>query len=136
MQKHFPIFLASLILGIIMQLGIATHFCGGELSQAKMVYGYGKARCGMHCSIPASNTSQQEPIFQKLSCCQDFIFTISVDEYQTVSQKIIFSAHQNTHPGENHILTPDFFFINTPYTSIPPPHTTEVLLPFIQVFLI
>ncbi|TVQ19510.1 MAG: hypothetical protein EA361_00705 [Bacteroidetes bacterium] len=90
----------------------------------------------MDCSTPSGNPYQQEPIFQKLSCCQNFIFTIAVDEYQTVSQKIIFSAHQNIHPGESHVLTSDFFFVNTPYTSIPPPHTTEVFLPIIQVFLI
>ena len=136
MQKTFSIFLAALILSITMQLGIAAHLCGGELAQAKVVYGFGEASCGMDCSIAANDPNQQEARFQKLSCCQDFIFTIAVDEYQSVSQKLLTENHKNISPKTNPVFIEDLFVLNTTYNSIPPPLTTEVFLPFIQVFLI
>lgn len=136
MRKTVSILLASLVLAISMQLGIAAHLCGGELAQAKVVYGFGEASCAMDCSIPTDDPNQQETRFQKLSCCQDFIFSIAVDEYQTVSQKLITENHKNISPKTNPVFIEDLFDFNSTYSSIPPPHTTEVFLPFIQVFLI
>jgi hypothetical protein len=133
MQKPLSIILAALILGISLQMGLTGHFCGGELVQTKMILGYGTASCGMNCEVPSDN--HQGTSFQKLSCCQDLIFTLSVDDYQSISQKGIFTVHQNIHPGIKYIFTPDLFIVNT-YNSIPLPHITGVLLPFIQVFLI
>jgi len=134
MQKPFSIILAALILGISMQIGIATHFCGGELAQTRMVYGYGAASCGMNCNVPSDD--HQETSFQKLSCCQDFIFTIAVDDYQSVSQKIMNDVYQHVFPGVKNISAPDFFVLQTTHNRILPPCATEVSLPFIQVFLI
>ena len=136
MRKSLSILLASLLLAISMHLGIASHFCRGELAQAKVVYGFGEASCGMDCSIPANDPNQQEARFQKLSCCQDFIFSIAVDEYQTVSQKLITENHKNISPKTNPVYIEDLFVLNTTYNSIPPPPSSEVFLPFIQVFLI
>lgn len=136
MRKTVSILLASLVLAISMHLGFATHLCGDELAQAKMVYGYGEAGCGMDCSISSTQPNQQETNFQKTSCCQGFIFTIAVDEYQSVSQKVIFTAHQNIHTKIMYVFTPDFFIVNTYRSSNPLPHIRGILLPFIQVFLI
>lgn len=136
MRKTLSIFLVLILLGISLHLGVASHFCGGELAQAKLVYGHGVAGCGMDCSIPSREPNPQETKLQKPSCCQDFIFTMAVDEYQPVSQKLFVELHQHIFPGINHIFTPGFSVVKTNFSNIPPPHITEVLLPFIQVFLI
>ncbi len=136
MRKPITIFLAFLITAISMHLGIASHFCRGELAQAKVVYGFGEASCGMDCSIPSNNPNHQDTKFQKLSCCQDFLFSIAVDEYQSVSQKLFTENHKNISPKTNPVYIEDLFVLNTTYSTAPPHHTTEVFLPFIQVFLI
>jgi hypothetical protein len=136
MRKPVSIFFALLILGISMQLGITTHHCAGKLSQTRFIYGYGTTGCGMNCQLPSNETEHQDTRFNKLSCCEDFIFTISVDEYQPATQKIYIETPLFPIQRKNHILTSYHLIVNTNASNIPHPLTTEVFLPLIQVFII
>lgn len=134
MHKLFSLLLTTLILGISLEPGFATHFCRGEL--AKLVYDNGEAGCGTDCSIPSGEPNTQETSFQKPSCCQYFIFTLSVDEYHTKSQKPIIETTQVKFSDLNPGFVPEYFVLHMQSKGIPPPFLTKVFLPFIQVFLI
>ena len=136
MKKFLSITIIIFLLLGAMRPGIATHFCKGELAQAKVVYGYGEASCGKGCSIPAEDSDPQKTNYQKPLCCKDYFFTLAVDDYQFVSQNIITTASCNIPREKTPVFDPHHLTANIAFTSIPPPHITEVQLPIIQVFII
>lgn len=59
-----------------MHLSLATHFCGGEVSEVKLSFTNEKAGCGM-CTDEASNTT--EISFEAESCCKDEVSFYTID---------------------------------------------------------
>jgi hypothetical protein len=93
MKKLISILFATLILLSGMHLSIATHWCGGEVSQVKFSFAHENATCGM-CgedeSTPLTGVSTE-------GCCKDVIFFFVVDSNFSPSS---FQTSQTT----NHIL--------------------------------
>ncbi|MEA4851954.1 MAG: hypothetical protein VB126_10980 [Paludibacter sp.] len=89
MKKLFSILFATLILLSGMHLSIATHWCGGEVSQVKFSFAHENATCGM-CgedeSTPLTGVSTE-------GCCKDVIFFFVVDSNFSPS---IFHINQPT----------------------------------------
>ncbi|MFZ4582676.1 MAG: HYC_CC_PP family protein [Paludibacter sp.] len=75
MKKIISILFAILILLSGMHLSVATHWCGGEVSQVKLSFAHEKASCGM-CgeeeSIPVNGISSE-------GCCKDEMSFYVVD---------------------------------------------------------
>ncbi|NDP22299.1 MAG: hypothetical protein GZ091_14645 [Paludibacter sp.] len=76
MKKLFSILFAAVILLSGMHLSLATHLCGGEVSDVKLSFTHEKAGCGM-CSEDESNPT--EISFEAESCCKDEIAVYTVD---------------------------------------------------------
>ena len=76
MKKLFSILFAALILLSGMHLSLATHLCGGEVSQVKLSFTHQKASCGM-CGYEQSTTS--EKTVGNESCCKDEMAFYAVD---------------------------------------------------------
>lgn len=93
MKKLISILFATLILLSGMHLSIATHWCGGEISQVKLSFTHENATCGM-CgedeSTPLTGVSTE-------GCCKDVKFFFVVDSNFSPSS---FQTSQTT----NHIL--------------------------------
>lgn len=76
MKKVFSILFAALILLSGMHLSLATHFCGGEVSEVKLSFTHEKAGCGM-CSDELAIPT--EISFEAESCCKDEVSFYVVD---------------------------------------------------------
>jgi hypothetical protein len=89
MKKLISILFATLILLSGMHLSIATHWCGGEVSQVKFSFAHENATCGM-CgedeSTPLTGVSTE-------GCCKDVKFFFVVDSNFSPS---IFHINQPT----------------------------------------
>ncbi len=81
MKKLFSIVFAAIILVSGMHLSIATHLCGGEISQVKLSFTHENATCGM-CgeeeSAPANG-------FNNEGCCQNEMSFLVVDNNYSAS---------------------------------------------------
>lgn len=75
MNKIFSILFAVIILISGMHLSIATHFCGGEISQVKFSFSHEKATCGM-CG---EEEALPENGFSADNCCQNEMSFLVVD---------------------------------------------------------
>jgi hypothetical protein len=76
MKKIFSILFAAMILLSGMHLSLATHFCGGEISEVKLSFAHEKAGCGMCEDEP---TIPAEISFEAESCCKDEVSFYTVD---------------------------------------------------------
>ena len=65
MKKLFSILFAAIVLVSGMHLSVATHFCGGEISQVKLSFTHENATCGM-CG---DKESALENGFKNEDCC-------------------------------------------------------------------
>ncbi|OIP82929.1 MAG: hypothetical protein AUK44_06670 [Porphyromonadaceae bacterium CG2_30_38_12] len=75
MKKIISIVFATLILLSGMHLSLATHWCGGEISQVKLSFAHENATCGMcgeAASTPLTNVSNE-------GCCKDEMSFFVVD---------------------------------------------------------
>ena len=93
MKKLISILFATLILLSGMHLSIATHWCGGEVSQVKLSFTHENANCGM-CGeeIPTASNG-----ISNVECCKDEMLAYEVDSNFSPSS---FQTSQTT----NHIL--------------------------------
>ena len=96
MKKLFSILFATLILLSGMHLTVATHICGGEISQVKLSFTHQKATCGM-CgeeeTIPCTNKT-----IDNEGCCKDEISFYVVDSnYSPSTLQINYNANQLLH---------------------------------------
>ena len=75
MKKLFSISFAFLILISGLHLSIATHICGGKVSEIKWSFSQKKGTCGME------NTKQSNPLRKAISkgCCKDKIADFTID---------------------------------------------------------
>ncbi len=94
MKKLFSILFATLILLSGMHLSIATHWCGGEVSQVKLSFAHENATCGM-CgedeSTPLTGVSTE-------GCCKDEMSFYVVDSnYSPSTLQINYNANQLLH---------------------------------------
>ena len=76
MKKLFSILFAGMIILSGMHLTIATHLCGGEISQVKLSFTHQKASCGM-CG--EEETTSPEKTIGNESCCKDQMAFYAVD---------------------------------------------------------
>ena len=74
MKKLFSILFATMILLSGMHLSIATHICGGEVSQVKLSFTDEKGSCGME-----NDHAQPVGVSFNSECCHDQISFYSVD---------------------------------------------------------
>lgn len=88
MKKLISILFATLILLSGMHLSVATHWCGGEVSQVKLSFAHENATCGMcgeNESTPLTGVSTE-------GCCKDKMSFFVVDSNFSPS---IFQTNQS-----------------------------------------
>ena len=92
MKKVFSILFATLILLSGMHLSLATHLCGGEVSDVKLSFTHEKAGCGMCSDEQPSSTNES---IAAESCCKDEMSFYTVDtNYSPSTLQINHSANQ------------------------------------------
>lgn len=122
-----------------MHLGIAYHYCGGELAQASIYIGNGQTDCGMNCTNTLPPETDHNHLLSPAPCCIDDFAEFEQGEYTNSKAGYSFTnelkpfATQNT---SGNITLLRGVFNNSKIISIPPPSSPEVSLPFIQVFII
>lgn len=90
MKKLFSILFAAIVLVSGMHLSVATHFCGGEISQVKLSFTHENAICGM-CG---DKESALENGFKNEDCCQNEMSFLVVDNnYNTSTLAISKPVH-------------------------------------------
>lgn len=78
MKKVSSILVSILIVLAGLHPSVATHFCRGRLAQVKVSVTEEKASCGMECTASNSKTTGNAHI--KKHCCEDYLYTLSVDD--------------------------------------------------------
>lgn len=136
MKRLLSIFFALLILWVSLDLGIASHFCGGKLAQVKLIYGSGEAGCGMDCSPSASKDTGQQETLSKPPCCIDSFLLIASGDFQADSHSSNHVFPAVTFPFHETSVSGPWFSKNLHHPYPLPPLLSEVFLSFIQVFLI
>jgi hypothetical protein len=92
MKKLFSILFAALILLSGMHLTIATHLCGGQISQVKLSFTNQKASCGM-CG--EEETTSTDKTVGNESCCKDQMAFYAVDNnYSPSTLQVKHTANQ------------------------------------------
>ena len=76
MKKLISLFFAILILLSGMNLSLAAHSCGGELSALKVSFTHEKASCGM-CATEQTNPTEKS--INSEGCCKDQMSFLEVD---------------------------------------------------------
>ncbi len=136
MRKASSISSVFIILIISLNLGVASHYCGGQLAESRVVYGNGIAGCGMNCTGTNTGENQSENIFIPVSCCSDSFTDISSDEYTSAKASYSFTGQLSTLSTVNSTLLLPVVYKSLLILQRPPPLLTEVSLPLIQVFII
>ena len=78
-----------------MHLSVATHFCGGEISQVMFSFTHENATCGM-CG--EEDTTSNEKTIDNESCCKDQMSSFVVDNnYSPTTLQINYNANQLLH---------------------------------------
>ncbi len=136
MKKATSILFVLLTLLASLNPVVASHYCGGKLAEAKIVYGNGKADCGMNCTNTGPKNVEHEYVLNQVPCCSDNFAKLYAGEYSSVKVSHTLAAELNTFtsPGNTHMLP--FVCKSCLTTDRPPPLLAEVSLPFIQVFII
>lgn len=83
MKKLFSILFAALILLSGMHLSLATHICGGEISQVKLSFTYENATCGM---CKKEQTPTETTNVSTEGCCKDQMsfYTVDTNFYSSI----------------------------------------------------
>lgn len=137
MRKVSSISFVFITLIISLNLGVVSHYCGGQLAESRVVYGNGTAGCGMNCTAAEPGDNPFENVFIPASCCSDSFTDISSDQYHlsaTVSNS--FTGQLSTLSTVNSTVLLPVVYKSLLISTRPPPFLTEVSLPFIQVFII
>lgn len=77
MKNLLSILLATFVLVSGMNLSVAKHLCGGEVSAVKISFSGAKANCGMETD--ENTCSKQEGIAS--NCCTNEVSMFTVDNY-------------------------------------------------------
>ncbi len=85
MRKFTAILLTALTLSVSINLGVASHFCRGELAQARLVYAHADVSCGMQCEVEANHNKNSGDSFNVLSCCEDQFMPFAIDAFSISS---------------------------------------------------
>lgn len=91
MKKGVSIFLSVLMLGAILPLSVATHYCGGKETGSKVSLSAKLADCGMEDSekkLPRPGTN-----FTK-HCCDDVVTSCEIDSNYTPSFSSVHESYQ------------------------------------------
>lgn len=137
MKKGLSILLALFVLASGMHLSLATHLCGGDISEFKISFNEKKASCGM-----CEEGSNAEHRFDSQSCCKDQVSNMIVDNNYFPSS---FSIKELSIPvltlflSSSFVLIDDLSITSFFYTNISPHPKwllTEVVLSDICVFRI
>ncbi len=95
MKKIFSILFAAMILLSGMHLSIATHYCGGEISQVMLSFSHENASCGM-CGEKETTTIEKN--VSNEACCKDEMSFYVVDSnYNPSTLQINYNANQLLH---------------------------------------
>lgn len=136
MKRLIAGLLALLMLTISLKVGVAFHYCGGNLAKSVMLIGYGKASCGMEEKNKGGDTCPSRSIHHS-HCCQNLISQIKTDNFQS---PLITIKHC---PEFTYLVVNFNDFISRKSVEIkdqkvyfPPPEITSVSRSFIKVFLI
>jgi hypothetical protein len=135
MKKVTSILFTFLTLWISMHMGLASHFCRGELAQVKLLYGSGNAGCEMHCTNTDLPSHDKGDRVSPQPCCTDVFTEISSEEYPPVKSNIPTIAYFNSNIT-GHITILSSLYTGRLTLNRPPPLIAGVSLPFIQVFII
>jgi hypothetical protein len=136
MKKASSIYLVFITLIISLNLGVVSHYCGGQLAESRLVYGNGTAGCGMNCTDTEPGNNPFKKVFIPASCCSDSFTDISSDEYHPVTVSNSFTGQLSTPSTINRTPLLPVVYKSLLISQRPPPFLTEVSLPFIQVFII
>lgn len=121
---------------VSMHLGIAYHFCMGDLEQGKVMYAGGNADCGMNCKNDGNHNAESDKYFKSAPCCTDIYTVIHLEEYYPlINNSFFISSFDNYSQGRTSIM-PSVIFKRLLSFYLPPPLLSKVFLTFIQVFII
>ena len=136
MKKASSISFVFITLIISLNLGVVSHYCGGQLAESRIVYGNGTAGCGMNCTDTEPGKNPFENVFIPVACCSDSFTYISSDEYHPVSVNNSFTLQLRPPSTVNNTMLLPVVYKSLLISQRPPPLLTEVYLPLIQVFII
>ncbi len=136
MRKASSILFVFITLIISLNLGVASHYCGGLLAESRVVYGNGIAGCAMNCAGTETGENPSENVFIPVSCCSDSFTDISSDEYTSATASYSFTGQISTLSTVNSTSLLPVVYKSLLILQRPPPLLAEVSLPFIQVFII
>lgn len=141
MKKPGALFLALLMLSSQVSLSLNVHLCLGTAVKHSLSLGHDHLHCGMDapsekCPEMASQPSPPEQL-QKLSCCQNQNFSLTLDTYTPAGSQLLLSFPALA-PG-----TPIYGFAfrqieqKPPfYPNPPPPLLSSQRLTLLQCFII
>lgn len=136
MKKASSISFVFITLIISLNLGVVSHYCGGQLAESRVVYGNGTAGCGMNCTGTEPGKNPFEDVFIPVACCSDIFTDISSDEYHPVPVNNSFTVQLSTPLTVNSTMLLPVVYKSLLISQRPPPLLTEVSLALIQVFII
>ena len=137
MKKIVSALLALLLLISGMQLSVASHYCGGTLTQVKWSLNHELATCGME-----GDDSPQKGIVLEQPCCQDKLSTYTTDgqyQFQSLELKAFSPQVISSFTAPLSMLFKSQDPADFHYTHVFPPGNvlpTQVLQENICVFLI
>lgn len=139
MKKTISIIITLLLFLAGMQFTIASHYCGGNLAEAKASFSHETGGCGMEMNC---ETEQSSPAF-KQACCHDEISVLTTDDNYAPS--VLKSLQPQFHLLQLFYIPEDIRILShqnaiTRNTNVFPPgdlwQPYEVGLSFICVYLI
>ena len=136
MKKASSISFILITLIISLNLGVVSHYCGGQLAESRVVYGNGTAGCGMSCTDTEQGDNPVNTVFSQVSCCSDNFTEFSSDEYHPVTASYSFTGQFSAVSTVNSNLLLPVVYKSLLISQRPPPLLTVVSLTFIQVFII
>ena len=136
MKKASSISFVFITLIISLNLGVVSHYCGGQLAESRVVYGNGTAGCGMDCTDADPGDNPFESVFNPVSCCSDSFTEFSLDEYHSVTVSNSVTGQLSTLSTVNNTILLPVVYKSLLISQRPPLLLTEVSLSFFQVFII
>lgn len=135
MKKSLSILLAALILLSGMHLSVASHICGGRITETKISFSEQTAQCGME------DESMECPIEKSVAsnCCKNAVDVYAVDgsysrasfQFDVLNQQIPIYYIPEAKPVWAYYLLPASSYYDAPPERIA---ISEVLQPDICVF--
>jgi hypothetical protein len=95
MKKGFSIAMIILTLTAMLQLTVATHYCGGEIAGSKISFSGKVASCGMEdddSNQPCTDT------YLTTHCCQDVVHSYSITANYFPSLSALPETYQQPSP--------------------------------------